>query len=194
MPTCSKCKSEQPETAKFCSQCSQSLTEPQKVPGWMRFLQGCAAAFVVLVLWRVFDRSNKPFTSAGNGPTVIQRIVQQQRQMPITSGAATVNAMSYSWWSFIVPPNVSTISVNGHFSAAGGAGNDIECYILDEDAFVNFKNGHQVSTMFNSGKVTTGAINAGLNSPGTYYLVLDNRFSLLSPKAVEIQATLSYMQ
>ena len=46
---------------------------------------------------------------------------------------------------------------------------------------------------FNSGKVTQNTINALLPGPGTYYLVCNNRFGLLAPKAVEINAILHYV-
>jgi hypothetical protein len=57
-----------------------------------------------------------------------------------------VNASSYAWYMFTVPPGANTIAVNGHFAATGGGGNDIECYIFDENGFVNFKNGHPTQT------------------------------------------------
>ena len=74
-------------------------------------------------------------------------------------------------------------------------GNDIIVYILNDDGFTNFKNGHPATTFYNSGKVTTASIGAALpNTTTSYYLVMDNRFSLLTPKAVQLNATLNYMQ
>jgi hypothetical protein len=115
--------------------------------------------------------------------------------MPITNGALTVNASAYSWYTFIVPPGARTVSVVGHFTATGGTGNDIIVYVVDEDGFMNFKNGHPARTFYNSGKVTQASIGAVLpDSPAAYYLVFDNRFSLLTPKAVQVNAVLGYMQ
>jgi hypothetical protein len=113
----------------------------------------------------------------------------------ITNGAVTVNATSYSWYQFIVPQGITGVSVNGHFAASGGTGNDIIVYVLDEDGFANFKNGHPANTYYNSGKITQGAIGATLpNTSGTYYLVFDNRYSLITPKAVQVNAVLTYTQ
>jgi len=112
----------------------------------------------------------------------------------LTNGAATISAASSTWYKFVVPENASGAAVNGHFAATGGTGNDIECYILDEDGFANFKNGHPANTYFNSGKVTQAKIGTSPLAPGTYYIMLDNRFSLFTPKAVQIEATLSYVQ
>jgi hypothetical protein len=119
----------------------------------------------------------------------------QPHAIPIGTGAMTVAATSYSWYQLLVPPGVTTVSVTGHFTATGGMGNDIMVYILDEDGFTNFKNGHPSNTYYNSGKVTTASIGAVLpNAPASYYLVMDNRFSLLTPKAVQLSATLNYLQ
>jgi len=119
----------------------------------------------------------------------------QPHSFSITNGALAVNAGAFSWYTFAVPPNATDVVVNGRFTATGGSGNDIIVYVMDEDAFVNLKNGHASQTFYNSGKITQATINAVLpNAPATYYLVLDNRFSLLTPKAVQITATLQYME
>jgi hypothetical protein len=123
----------------------------------------------------------------------------QLRYIPITNtitdGALTVNATAYSWYQFTVPNGVTSVSVNGHFTASGGIGNDIIVYVMDEDGFVNFKNGHPANTFYNSGKITQGTIGVVLpNTSGTYYLVFDNRYSLITPKAVQVNATIGYTQ
>jgi hypothetical protein len=119
----------------------------------------------------------------------------QPRSVTVTNGALTVNASAYSWYQFAVPPGVTGVNVNGHFTATGGMGNDIIVCVMDEDGFTNFKNGHPASTFYNSGKVTTAAINAALpNTATSYYILMDNRFSLLTPKALQINATLNYLQ
>ncbi len=119
----------------------------------------------------------------------------QPRSVTIVNSAAAINAHSYLWYTFTVPPNATIVALSGHFTATGGSGNDIICYVLDDDGFVNFKNGHPARTYFNSGQVTQAGIAAAFpNAPATYHIVLDNSFSLLTPKAVQIQATLTYLQ
>jgi|HubBroStandDraft_6_1064221.scaffolds.fasta_scaffold41350_5 hypothetical protein len=120
--------------------------------------------------------------------------IPQPHVVAIANGAAVVAAASYSWYTFTIPFDAQTISINGRYTATGGRGNDIICYILNDDGFVNFKNGHAAQAYFNSGKMTQGPITAANLPAGTYYLVLDNRYSLITPKAVEINATLSYQQ
>jgi hypothetical protein len=73
---------------------------------------------------------------------VMKTTTASLRVVPITTGALlTVNAGGYAWYTFTVPLNATTVSVIGRFVATGGSGNDIKVYILDEDGFVNFKNG-----------------------------------------------------
>jgi hypothetical protein len=202
--TCPKCKAEQPDNAKFCSQCAAPLVEPgqtvtkSKIPTWLAVVLFLALAFIGIALWnRMQENERLRANLRKSAPTSAAERPQYQpimHSVPLTNGAATVNATSYTWYKFDVPANVSNVLVDGHFTASGGTGNDIECYILDEDGFANFKNGHPARTYYSSGKVTQAKIEARNLSSGTYYIMLDNRFSLLTPKAVQIQATLSYMQ
>jgi hypothetical protein len=151
---------------------------------------------VVLVGWRVVSSLIKqtPETNRQSRPLYLPP-QPQPHSVSLTNGALTVNANSFSWYTFTVPPNATTVAVNGHFTATGGSGNDIIAYIMDEDALANFKNGHEARVYYNSQKVTQATISAVLpNAPATYYLVFDNRFSLLTPKAVQVNATLTYMQ
>jgi hypothetical protein len=133
-------------------------------------------------------------TDALGGSGFQQQSPPQPRAATIVNSAATVDANGYASYTFVVPAGATSIAVNGHFAATGGSGNDIECYIMDEDGFANLKNGHPATTLFNSGKVTQAKIGAALPSPGTYYLMFDNRFSLFTPKAVQVDATLNYLQ
>jgi hypothetical protein len=191
---CPKCKSEQPDTSKFCAQCAEPLTtEPRKKNFVPLIVILCGLAIIAFM---VFEQTSNRAEAQRNALQVqmAQQNAPKPHFLPITNGAAAVPAGSYLWYTFVVPLGASTVAVNGHLSATGGTGNDIDCYILDEDGLANFKNGHPATTYFNSGKVTQAKIGAVLANPGTYYLILDNRFSLFTPKAVQIDATLSYAQ
>jgi hypothetical protein len=203
--TCPKCKSEQPDSAKFCSQCAGPLIESNQkivvksnVPAWLAVVLLLALAFIGIAVWNMMQQNqrlrNNTRNIAASAGGVIEAPRPQPRFINLTNGAATVNAGSYLWYTFVVPPGANSVAVNGHFSATGGAGNDVECYILDEDGFANFKNGHPTGTYYSSGKVTQAKIGTTNLAPGTYYLVFDNRFSLITPKAVQTQATVTYMQ
>jgi hypothetical protein len=78
-----------------------------------------------------------------------------------------------------------TARIWGKFRATGGK-NDIECYIVDEDNFENLKNGNQFRRYYESGRVTVATFDVTLNQ-GVYYLVFNNSWSVMTPKAVTIQ-------
>lgn len=202
---CEKCKADVPDNSKFCLQCGAAQgvapaptpVVKYKTPGWVPFVVILCAALLIYVIAHNYADAQTAIAPragvVGSAPALVRPLTLTTA--PITNGALTINAASYSWYKFDVPPGASTVSVLGHYTATGGTGNDIIVYVLDSDSFVNFQNGHPARTFFNSGKMTTGAIGAVLPSVGaTYYLLFDNRFSLITPKAVVVDATLHYMQ
>jgi hypothetical protein len=112
----------------------------------------------------------------------------------IVRGTITVNAGSYKYYQFTIPSRAFNIRVEGGIIASGGRGNDITMYIMDSTNFVNWQNGRGASAYYSSGQVTRVGFAFTLPSGGTYYLVIDNTFSITSQKNVEIQATLTYYQ
>lgn len=196
--TCPHCKSEQSNDARFCSQCAQPLTVDSHKGGRSNYLLWAVLVVGLLVIG--FFVQNNLRNAQSQTDALRASVARPQPRQPqpheatIVNSAITVNAIAYSWYTFTVPTGATAIAVNGHFAATGGSGNDIESFLTDEDGFANLKNGHPAMTYFNSGRVTQTKIEATLPSPGTYYLVFDNRFSLLTPKAVQVEATLNYYQ
>lgn len=76
-------------------------------------------------------------------------------------------------------------SLSGDFRAEGGSGNDIQVLVMDEDNYINWKNGHEARVYYDSGKITIGKIDLTL-APGKYYLVFSNRFALLFGKKLTL--------
>jgi len=123
-------------------------------------------------------------------------VVQPQlRTVNIGKGALSVAAMNYAFYTLSVPLGAHNVKVQGHFEATGGMGNDIEVFLLSDEQFTNWKNGHATPTYYNSGKMTVGDVQAVLpDGVGTYYLVFNNNFSMLTAKAVELSGTMTYYQ
>lgn len=116
-------------------------------------------------------------------------LVRAQRNgAGIVTEPFTVEPGQYRYYPFTVGDRAT---VAGRFRAQGGSGNDVEVYILDEDGFENYRNGHRVQTYYNSGRVTVGTINVTLGA-GSYYLVFNNGFSTVSNKAVNARVELQY--
>jgi zinc-ribbon domain len=196
---CPKCGKELPEDAQFCIKCGHGIGTGPATSADQAAKSSRTGTWVLLTLlagaliWFLWNVQNRPTTV--NNPTrisTIPNLVSLPRTVPITNGAFTVQAKGYNYYKLTVPPGATNVSVDGHFSATGGAGNDIEVVILNEDNFANFQNHHDAQTYYNSGKVTQLSINAVLPGGGTYYLVFNNGFSLLTPKAVAADATLQY--
>jgi len=200
---CPNCKAEVPDHSQFCLHCGQ-LQRPgskpigqYKTPAWVAIP---IILSVILILYlAVHIRQDslaaiKPRSGLAGSLVQIARRPTLVTAPVVVDSALTVNARSFSWYAFTIPAGATTVSLNGHFAATGGTGNDIQVYVLDEDGFANFKNGHNARTFYNSGRATQSPIGAVLpNAPGNYYLVFDNRFSLLTPKAVAVNATLRYL-
>lgn len=98
----------------------------------------------------------------------------------------------YQYYKVTVPDAATNASVDGHFWARGGEGNDIRVYVLSEDSMVNFQNHHSTSTFFNSDRMTQEAIQANLPGPGNYYVVFDNTFESDTQKTVKALVNLHY--
>jgi hypothetical protein len=80
----------------------------------------------------------------------------------------------------------SNNKVVGRFQAYGGSGNDIRIMIMTQDDYTNFINGHNVSTYYNSGVKTVANLDVSLPSGhGSYDLVIDNFFSIVTDKEVQ---------
>ena len=81
------------------------------------------------------------------------------------------------------------------FAASGGVNNSIEVFLTNEDGIANLKNRNPYKRFYFSGRVTQNSIDVALPpSADTYYLVFDNRFALMIPRAVQANATLDYLQ
>jgi hypothetical protein len=157
-----------------------------------------SAGFVVLVvaivilgaLW-IASASHSPL-AASDVPAVTPFTQWVPVSTPLAEGQFEVRAQQYLTWKFVVPASgIRNYRVVGHYSVVGGSGNDIQAVVATEDEFQNWINGHKSRSFYASpGKVTTGGLNVAL-PPGRYVLAFNNRFSLLSNKAVlaEIKAT-----
>jgi len=90
-----------------------------------------------------------------------------------------VGAGTMSWYNWEFPVQTRLM---GHFSAEGGR-NDISCWVVDDDNFVNLQNNTAFRQYYESGYTTRGKVDV-IVSPGTYYIVFDNRQAWFANKTV----------
>jgi len=205
---CGNCGAKTLDDSQFCRKCGEdwlcppstdagAAVAPARIPATpqKRSLSVWGVAGLVLLLGVVGavrfiqNTTSKPLPS----PQTTQARQPQLHTQATGDKAFTVNAGGVYYYKFQVPAGAYGVALKGHFSATGGSGNDIETYLLTEDDLVNWQNGHTVHTLYNSGRVTQETVNLALPSDaGRYCLVFNNKFSLLTPKAVQTDVTLSY--
>ena len=201
---CSKCGVEIPDDSQFCRKCGKALSSSAVSTG-----PGAAAApapakrkslipyiitaVLFVFLCRIAFVAMK--ANSNHNASTIDQLVKQQRTVTIDKPDTEVNADGYYYWKLQVPAGATSVRLQANFEASGGTGNDVEVYVLPDTDFVNWQNHHAAKAFYNSGKVTVGKFNVTLpDDAGTYYLVLDNRFSLLSKKEVGVKGALTYYQ
>lgn len=212
---CSKCGTDIPEDSRFCRSCGQTvgvvstgggaaaaparIPKPAPQPKSKSVLKTVAGDFglgivaglvllVVVVVWHVQYANRQPLPTA-----TTQAPKPQLHTQNIDEKAFTVNAGGAVHFTFEAPAGAFNVNLKGHFAATGGTGNDIEVYVLTEDDLVNWQNGHTVNTLYNSGRVTQETVNVALpTDAGKYCLVFNNKFSFLTPKAVQTDIALNY--
>lgn len=205
---CRFCGSTLPADSSFCHSCGNALTlapspltaagpsvsrvkpassKTKSPAGVGSFIIG--ALLIAGVLWCAM---NKP-DSGSSRTSTSRQLVAQPRTEVLSNAEFALSATQYHYVRFEVPQNASAVRVEGTFSARGGAGNDVEAYIFSNDDFVNWQNRHPVHTFYNSGRVTQGTLEVTLPPiAGTYYLVFNNNFSLLSAKTVQTSIRLRF--
>ena len=116
----------------------------------------------------------------------------QHGTLDITDGSFTIPPGKYQTFKVPVVSGLTKPVINGSFSASGG-NNDVEVFVLEENQFLNWQNGHKNDAAYTSGRVTAGKLNVQLpEEAGTYYVVFSNRFSYITNKAVTAALKLAY--
>lgn len=122
-------------------------------------------------------------------------LITSPKHHNLVNGIITVQAGSYYNVQFSVDTDLMKgVRVEGSFQASGGSGNDIDTLILKEMDFINWSNGHQVSPIYRSGKITVSDIDARITKSGNYRLVFSNMFSVISPKNVSAKIDLHWTE
>lgn len=148
---------------------------------------GASGTFLWLMIW---VRSSKD-RGESSGSQIVP--IREPQVMSLLDTAFTLNAAQGMNWNFNVPANATNVRVEGTFTASGDSGNDVEVYVLNDDEFMNWRNGQSVNPLYKSGRRPRGTLHAALPAgAGTYHLVFDNKFSPFTSKAVTASVRLRY--
>ncbi|KPK82255.1 MAG: hypothetical protein AMS25_03155 [Gemmatimonas sp. SM23_52] len=124
---------------------------------------------------------------AVSAPTRPGKPAQEPTTQSIADGRASeVAPAGYIYYTFEVP--AGTCRVTGRIEGVSGGNKDFRALILDSDSFRNWSAGLQTRAWWQSGQVVVTTIDATVSGPGTYYLVIDNTFSVATAKTVQIWA------
>jgi hypothetical protein len=186
MSLCPNYGTKNPDDAGYCIRCGKSLSnehinidQPQKEPSHQPQNQSSNGLSGIIIIGVILVILVFVF---GLG----------QHNVVILNGSTSVNALGYRYFWFDVPSIAINPTISGTFTGSGSLGNDIRVYVLTSTDFINWINGHQVSTYYNSGVIATASFSVKLVPGQKYYLVFDNTFSLFSGKNVIGDITFSY--
>lgn len=201
---CNQCTEYLPDDAKFCLKCGQPvgtvkvdaipLNRPmaarkEKSPRARRSSWTVILLFTLALLLMGWWSATSTTTIAQQ----IREIASGAHTEAITEKTFTVSAHSFSSYKFSVSSGAVNVTVNGQFTGKDVAGNEVQVYVLSDDAFVTWRNGYAISPYYDSGKVVQGGIHAELPvGEGTYYLVFNNNFSVKTAKTVQADVSLHY--
>ena len=198
---CPHCANDIPEGSKFCNHCGLSPeAKPQQNNGKnvLMFMLGVfvtALLAVGLYFWSGVSKtpSNPTTTQAAPAPSAPPAPVFVPVTKNLVEGQLIVRAGGMVKYKLqIDTTKMRNPIVSGSFRASGGRGNDIQVVLADEDSLENLLNGHKVPSLYKTQPITNGKLDVPITESGTYYLVFNNRFSMLSPKQVFADVTLTY--
>ena len=211
---CSKCGATLPDEAQFCLKCGKPVAMPAKEPIQVerpmveiaprRVKKGRIAALVLFglllgaILWAATSES--PFAQG------IQEIVGWKHDQTILDTPFSVTAHNFRYYKFDLPEGSMNVSILGQFTSsaekksaaakaknADGDDNDVEVYVLSEQAFAVWQNGYATSSVYESGRVSQGSMQSELPAgAGVYYLIFSNKFATKTTKSVNATVLLRY--
>jgi hypothetical protein len=107
---------------------------------------------------------------------------QAPRVYTLVNGTINVPPGSYYHLIFIVTLKMKNAKLEGYFQEMHSTG--FSTCVFDDPSFQNWANRVDSHPVYDSGKVVEGKINLDIASPGTYYLVFSNRYSVFSARDI----------
>jgi len=186
----------------------------QETPKGRLFLWMLLVILIGLVCWSL--------TSDSVGAQGLQELVGFKQDGIILDSSFSVGPHTFRYYKFALPEGSVNVTVVGQFkSAADNAApgnrknqasdksgdksqsgvkskdadvdNGIEVFVLSDSAFAVWQNGYATSSMYESGKVAEGAVQAEIPAgAGVYYLVFSNKSAPKTSKALHATVLLHY--
>ncbi len=143
----------------------------------------------------------------------VQEFVGWKHDRIILDAPFSVGPHTFRYYKFALPEGSVNVAVVGQFTSVADSSNvsnrrdiiraknkekedidnGIEVYVLSEPAFTVWQNGYATSSLYESGKVAVGNLQADVPAgAGIYYLVFSNKFAPKTPKSVQATVLLRY--
>lgn len=200
---CQKCGADIANDSRFCRICGDSfLISPNRQGAgghdWSRAVFAVAGVLLLSALG-YYAYTNSRMHGATSAIDAVDRsfdkLTKKPHSIPLANEGLTINQLGYSYFKLQVPAKASSVEFHGNFTATGGAGNMIEAFLFSENGYESWQRQQYADPLYSSGRVSMDRMDANLPSgAGTYYLVFNNKFSLLSPKTIHVEAKLTYYQ
>ena len=209
---CAKCGNSMPDGAQVCPKCGNPVALlakeipvvelpaaalPRPRPKRRRvFLWMLLGVIVATVIWAVV--SDDPYAQG------VQELVGWKHDEAILENPFSVTAHSFRYYKFALPEGSTNVTIMGQFtvsaepfkgkkSPAKDSENNVEVFVLSEASFAVWQNGYATSSVYESGRVSQGTVQAGLPAgAGIYYLIFSNKFDPKSAKNVNATFQLRY--
>ncbi len=215
---CSKCGASLPDEAQFCLKCGKPVSSPPKTPAvveapppeqivrpkrkrrWLLWV--LLAILIGVVLWAA--------TSDSTGAQQMQEFVGFKQDRIILDSEFSVGPHTFRYYKFALPEGSVNVAVVGQFTSAADSlssnnrqdktkgadkenDNNIEVFVLSEPAFTVWQNGYETSSLYESGKVAAGSVQADVPAgAGIYYLIFSNKAAPKTPKTIHAAVLLRY--
>ena len=168
----------------------------------------CLGALLVAIVWAATSES--PFAQG------LQELAGWKRDQSILANPFSVSPHSFRYYKFALPEGSLNVAIVGQFAASNDSRNagptdrdkdkdkdkdkdgkradsDIELYVLSEPAFTVWQRGYAASSVYESGRVSQGTVQAELPAgAGIYYLVFSNKFAPKAAKNINATFALRY--
>ena len=178
-------------------------SQPKRSRGLLFFL------LVILLLGLIV------LTATSDSPVAqqVQEMAGWKHDEIILDKPFTVGPHTFRYYKFTLPEGSVNVAIMGQFSAESQVpvehkskdtkapdknkdkedDSGIEVYVLTDEAFTVWQNGYATSSVYESGKVATGTVQADIPAgAGVYYLVFSNKSSPKTSKSVHATVMLRY--
>jgi hypothetical protein len=140
----------------------------------------------------------------------VQEFAGWKHDRAVLDASFSIGAHTFRYYKFALPEGSVNVSAVGEFTSVAAnprAGNlpnnkkagseavdnNIEVYVLSQPAFTVWQNGYATSTVYESGRVSEGTVQAAVPAgAGIYYLVFSNKFAPKTPKSIHATVLLRY--